>query len=298
MTVNLDSEPRWRRLGWTSVRRGCLIPRPADGGRTRQRARAVAPSRLLAFGAQRLPIGIVITVVSVILIVHAAKTGRFWPWGFIILFLPLAGAIAYVLVELVPQWLGSSAARRAGGRFAGAVDPTRRYRRLQGELDLVDTIANRAALAEECLALGKFDEALAHYDAILAKPQGDEPAFMLGKARAEYGLGNAAAALSSLTEIERRWPDYRSVDARLLLAMALEQAGRAEEALAAYADVAATYPGVEPRVRQAQLLQRLGREAEARAVAEEVARSLGRAPAHVRRRQAEWLAAARRIAGA
>ncbi len=245
-----------------------------------------------------MSIGIVITVISVVLIVHAAKTGRFWPWGFIILFLPLAGAVAYILVELVPEWLGSSTARRARFRFAGAVDPSRRYRQARDALDLVDTIANRAALAEECLALGKFDEALAQYDAILAKPQGDEPGFMLGKARAEYGLGNAAAALSSLAEIARRWADYRSEDAHLLLAMTLEQAGRAEEALAAYADVAATYPGVEPRVRQAQLLQRLGREAEARAVAAEVAKSLGRAPAHVRRRQAEWLAAARRIAGA
>jgi hypothetical protein len=37
------------------------------------------------------------------LIVHAAKTGRFWPWGFIILFIPGFGALAYVLIEHVPM---------------------------------------------------------------------------------------------------------------------------------------------------------------------------------------------------
>ena len=116
-----------------------------------------------------LPIGSIVAVVDIALIVHAAKTGRFMPWGFVILFLPGIGALAYVVVELVPEWLGSTKARRARqqhrrrdrSRAAAIVSCT-------DELEIVDTIANRAALAEECLTLGKFDEARAQYDAILA----------------------------------------------------------------------------------------------------------------------------------
>ncbi|MGO9773291.1 MAG: tetratricopeptide repeat protein [Roseiarcus sp.] len=243
-----------------------------------------------------MPYGIVIAVLDIALIVHAAKTGRFMPWGFVILFLPGIGALAYVVVELLPEWLGSHKARRARQQFAGAIDPTRRYRQLHDDLEIVDTIANRTALAEECLTLGKYDEALGQYDAILAKPLGEEPGFMLGKARAEYGLGDAGAAIATLDELKRRWPAYQSADGRLLYATALEMAGRNDEALANYADVGRYYPGAEPRVRQAQLLQRLGRQSEARAIAEDVVRTLTRAPAHVRKSQRQWLTSAQKLA--
>ncbi|MGD0565549.1 MAG: hypothetical protein ABSA66_20990 [Roseiarcus sp.] len=241
-------------------------------------------------------VGILITLIDVALIVHAAKTGRFSPWGFIILFLPGIGALAYVVVELIPEWFGSHKVRRARQQFAGAINPGGRYRQLHDELEVVDTIANRSALAQECLTLGKYDEALGLYDAILAKPLGEEPSFMLGKARAEYGIGNAGAAIATLEELKRRWSDFKSADGHLLYAMALEMAGRNDEALANYAAVSQYFPGPEPRVRQAQLLQRLGRGDDARALAEDVVRTLGRAPAHVRQNQRQWLESAQKLA--
>ena len=78
--------------------------------------------------------------------------------------------------------------------------------------------------------------------------------------------------------------------------MALEAAGRDDEALATYEAVGRSYPGAEPRVRRAELLARLGRRDEARSVAGEVARDLRRSPPHVRRAQGQWLSAAERLA--
>ena len=98
-----------------------------------------------------------------------------------------------------------------------------------------------------------------------------------------------------LEEIKARWPDYTSPDGHLLYARALEGAGRNEEALANYADVASYYPGVEPKARQAQLLAKLGQDAQASALAGEVVASLTRAPRHVRDNQREWLAVARQL---
>jgi hypothetical protein len=244
-----------------------------------------------------LPTGIIIAAIDIALIVHAARTGRFMPWGWIILFLPGIGALAYVVVEMAPAWFGSRSVRQARGQLAGALNPTRRYRELRDQLEIVDTVANRVALAEECVTLGKYNEALAQYNVILANPLGEEPAFTLGKAQAQFGLGDASGAIATLDALKHQWPDYQSPDAHLLFAIALDKAGRSEEALANYEDVGRYYPGAEPRVRQAQLLQRLGRTAEAKEIASDVARTLGRAPAHVRRAQAQWAAAARRIAG-
>ena len=244
-----------------------------------------------------MPTGILLAVIDIALLVHAARSGRFMPWGWIILFLPGIGALAYVVVEMAPAWFGSRSGRQARGQIASALNPTRRYRELRDQLEIVDTVANRVALAEECVKLGKYDEALAQYNVILANPLGEEPAFAVGKAQAQFGLGDADGAVATLDALKRQWPDYHSPDAHLLYAMALDKAGRSEEALTNYEDVGRYYPGAEPRVRHAQLLQRLGRTAEAKEIASDVTRTLSRAPAHVRRAQAQWAAAAKRIAG-
>jgi hypothetical protein len=247
-------------------------------------------------GSAALPIGLFIFLLDVVLIVHTAKTGRFWPGAYVIFFLPGIGSVAYILAELAPEWLNSYRGRRARERVAAAINPTGRYRQLRDELDVVDTIANRSALAQECLALGKYDEALAHYEKILIYPLGAEPVFMLGKARAEFGLERPDATIATLEELKTRWPEYQSADGHLLYARALESAGRDEDALTHYADVGRYFPGAEPRVRQAQLLGRLGRGEEARALAEDVVKTLNRAPRHVRSNQREWLTIAQRLA--
>lgn len=242
-----------------------------------------------------MPIATLIFILDIALVVHAAKTGRFSPWGYIILFLPGIGAAIYIVAELAPEWLGSYRGQVARQTVTRAVNPTRRYRALTDELAVVDTIFNRAALAEECLRLGRFDEALSHYVRLIARPLADEAQFFLGKARAEVGQGQPAAAVATLEELMRRWPDFHSPDGHLLYAVALEESGRHEEALANYANCGQYFPGAEPRVRQAQLLQRLGRELEAKAIALDVVRGLRRAPAHVRKNQRQWLAGAQKL---
>jgi hypothetical protein len=170
--------------------------------------------------------GALITVLDVLLIVHAARTGRFMPWGVVILFLPGLGALVYIVFELAPAWFGSYGAQRARRSVAAALDPTGRYRALRDDLDLVDTVANRSAVAEECLKLCRPEEALEHYDAILARPLGDEPAFLIGRARALVELGRAGEAVATLEEVRRREPDFHSPDGLLLFARVLEAAGR------------------------------------------------------------------------
>ena len=218
-------------------------------------------------------------------------------WVYVILFLPGIGAAAYIVAELAAGMARLATRDRSRARrWRARSIPARRYRELTDDLALVDTIANRAALAEECLTLGKFDEALLHYSAISSHPLAEEPQFFLGKARAQFGLRQSRAAIATLDELVRRWPDFHSADGHLLYAIALEESGRNDEALAQYANVGQYYPGVEPRVRQAQLLQKLGRGTEAKTIAEDVVRGLNRAPAHVRRNQREWLASAQRLA--
>src|SRR6201996_5265225 len=130
-----------------------------------------------------MPVALIVLLLDITLIYHASRTGRLQPWAFIILLVPWTGALAYIVVELVPEWFASPGARQTRQRVANRLDPEKRYRDLSDRLAAPDTIANRAALADECLKLGRFDEAERHYDHILQLPMGDDPNYALGKAR-------------------------------------------------------------------------------------------------------------------
>jgi hypothetical protein len=239
-----------------------------------------------------MPVALVIVLLDITLIYHAAKTGRLQPWAFIILMVPLVGSLAYIVVELLPEWFSSPGARQARQRVANRLDPDKRYRELADRLDGSDTIANRSALAAECLKVARFDEAERHYDHIMTLPLGDDPQYVFGKAQAQFAAKRPADALATLDELQKRWPDFQSAEAHLLYARALAEVGRLDEALEEYHAVAAYFPGAEARVRYGLTLQMVGRTPEARIVFNELLLSMKRAPKYLRDAQAEWLSIA------
>jgi hypothetical protein len=239
-----------------------------------------------------MPVALIVLLLDITLIYHAAKTGRLQPWAFIILMVPLVGSLAYICVELVPEWFSSPGARQARQRVANRLDPDKRYRELSDRLSDTDTIANRAALAAECQKVARFDEAERHYDHILALPMGDDPQYALGKAQAQYAAKRPADTLATLDDLQKRWPDFQSADGHLLYARALADVGRVDEALEEYKAVSDYFPGAEARVRYGLLLRMVGRTAEARMVFNELLIQMRRAPKYLRDAQAEWLSIA------
>lgn len=232
-------------------------------------------------------------IVNAFFIIHAARTGRFWPWAYVILFLPVVGVGAYIFLEILPQYRYSPEARRAQASVARAIAPEKRYRALKDELEIADTLGNRLAVAEECLILKKYDEALGLYEQIIASPQGDEPRYYLGKAEAQCGLERYDAVLVTLEELKQHWPSYQSQEGHLLYARALEKVGRDAEALREYEELARYFAGQEVQVRRLLLLDRMGHKIEAHQIANEVLRYFKRCPSYARKQQAEWFSAAR-----
>lgn len=245
-----------------------------------------------------MPLALVLVLLDVTLVFHAVKTGRVRPWAFIILLVPGVGAAAYILIELIPELLGGPEARAARRRIANKLDPEKQYRLLVSQLEIADTVANRAALATECMEVARFDEARRHYDHILGQQAGDEPAYALGKAKAEFGLNLPAEAIVTLEAMRSRWPEFESAEGHLLYARALAANGRTSEALEEFEAVSQYFSGAEARVRHGVLLDQLGRANEARLLFTELLIQMQRAPKHVRKMQAEWLAIAEKYLAA
>lgn len=241
-----------------------------------------------------MPFAIVAILLDVALIYHAAKTGRLQPWAFIILMAPLIGGLAYIAVAIIPELVSGPAAQKARRSVANRLDPEKQYRALSDQLAGADTIANRVALATECLAIGRFEEAKGHYQHIMSLPMGDEPSYALGKAWAEFGLNRPADVVATLDALREHWPNFESAEGHLLYARALAACGRSEEALEEFDSVAQYFPGAEARVRYGEYLDLLGRSAEAKVVFAEVVVQMKRAPKYARQAQAEWLSIAER----
>jgi hypothetical protein len=234
-------------------------------------------------------------LIQVLLIIHVIKTGRNQLWIWVLLFVPLAGGIAYVAVEMLPELFRSRAAQRTARGFRKAVDPQADLRRYESEARLTANVASRQRYAQELVRHARYDEAIGQYREALSGLYEHDPNLMLGLAQAQFSKGDGSGARSTLDELIRRNPEFRSPTGHLLYARALEAEGNVAKALEEYRVLAPSYPGAEAAVRYAQLLQAQGRRSEAQQVARELLEQARIAPGHYRRAQRPWLEAAQRL---
>jgi len=229
------------------------------------------------------------------LIIHVIKTGRNQIWIWVLAMLSFAGIIAYIAVEIIPDMFRSQTARRTARGFKRAMDPQADLRRYESEARLTGNVATRQRYADELLRHGKYDEAIAQYREALTGLYAHDPNLMLGVAQAQFAKGDAAASRTTLDDLIRLNPDFRSPQGHLLYARALEAEGNFSKALEEYQVLAPSYPGAEAAVRYAQLLQSQGRREEAQKVARELLEQARIAPPHYRKAQKSWLDAAQRL---
>ncbi len=241
-----------------------------------------------------LPVSILVIAIQVGLIVHVIKTGRSMLWIMAIGLLPLVGALAYLVVEILPELFGSRTARRAKSGVTRMLDPNRDLRRAAAEVEISGNVDARRRLAEELMERGQFDAALDTYRGGLKGIFEHDPTLLLGSARAQFGKGDFAGARATLERLTGQNPDFKSADAQLLYARTLEAQDALEEAERAYAAVAPGYPGAEARLRYGVLLKKRGKLEEARRVLKDLLDGARLGPAHYRKAQGEWLERARR----
>jgi hypothetical protein len=229
-----------------------------------------------------------IPAAQIFFIIHAARTGRPYYWMMIIFFIPVFGILAYVIFELLPGAGRSQTARQAASTAKRLVDPEGEYRELSNRLELTPTVDNKRALADECVRLGRYDEAEALYRSALTGMHATDPYLMLGLARIAFAKNDASGCVAALDELRAANPGFQNADAHMLYARSLEKLGRDDEALREYDALSRYFGGEEPRVRHALLLRKLGETEAAKREFAEIKKSVSRAPSYYRRAQREW----------
>src|ERR1700730_18376881 len=104
-----------------------------------------------------------ILLLQIACLIHAGRTGRPYFWFMIILFVPGLGILAYLAVEVIPGLLRGRAAARLSQTVSAGLDSTRQYREFAQAVETLPSVANLRALADECMRLGHYDEAIDLY---------------------------------------------------------------------------------------------------------------------------------------
>ena len=233
-------------------------------------------------------------LVQLALILHVVRSGRSYYWIYILLLAPGLGGLAYFIAEILPEMLGTRGARHALVGAKRTFDPEGEYRALAEELDTADTVENRRRLAEECLRLGKVEQAVSLYKTALTGIHKDDANLMHGLARSYFAAGDFANCAQMLEALKVANPRFESADAHLLYARALEGQGRRDEALREYDAVSRYFAGAEARCRYALLLRQAGHGQQATQLFQEVVRAVDKAGAPFKRSQREWYDIAKR----
>jgi hypothetical protein len=240
------------------------------------------------------PIGIVILILIGLSIVHAIRSGNFMPWGYVIIFLPTIGSLIYLFAVIIPELFSSRTARGFARGARDAADPGRSLRQAARAHELVGSVDSKRALAEEYMRRGAYKDAADIYREAAQGQFKDDPALLMGLARALFMSGDPAGAQASLDALQVADPSFVSAEGHMIYARALEGQGRNDEALAEYRRLVTYFPGEEARARLGMLLEKMGIRDEAMTVYREIIKLLDGAPARYRKEQKEWGDVARR----
>ena len=227
-------------------------------------------------------------LLQILCVVHAVRNGHVFPWIYVIVFLPLVGCIAYLLVIILPEMGSTRAAAQVRANARNIVDPHRGLRQAHRAAEMVGSVDSKRMLAEEYIARGAYHDAVEIYREAAQGQFRDDPALLQGLARAEFLNGNPAGTQAALDALQAADPKYVSADAHLLYARALEEQGKDAEALAEYKRLVVYFPGEEARARYAMLLQKTGDTDAARVLYQQILKLLDGAPSRYQKAQKEW----------
>lgn len=236
-----------------------------------------------------MPIFILSVIVQVAFVVHIVKTGRNTTWIWIVIALPVAGSIAYFIVEVLPGLGSSHTARRTKKTLVNTLNPNKDLNQAVQNYTLSDTVENTMKLAAECLNKEKYAEAKSLYERCLIGIHKDDPELMQGLASAEFKLGEFEICKGILDDLIAKNPDYKSPDAHLLYARSLEELGETQEALHEYEALDKYFPGPEATYRYAKLLQAIQQQDKAIELYEKIMVQAQQAGNHYNNIYGQWI---------
>ena len=231
-------------------------------------------------------------IVAIYFAVHAIRRGQNVYWLFVLFAVPMLGSLVYLFAVYLPSLRASRGAHVAARAITQFVDPNRAVRESRAQFERAPTVASRMRLGAALLEAGQAQEAIEHYEAAANGPFADDPALLVGLARAQFALNRYAAAEVTLGRLFVADPQMRNqAEPALLYARTLAALG-APGTRAAFEAALACASDAAPRCLFADWLAAQPAEADRRRAAllfQEIVQDGKHWPRYAREHNREWL---------
>jgi hypothetical protein len=125
-------------------------------------------------------------IVQALFIIHVIKTGRSTSWIYLLVFLPYAGGIAYLVVEFIPSMFNRRRVDRAAESIGDFWRPGGKIGRMEDLALYSPTFKNVSALGDAYLDLGRYADAARVYQGCLKPPFENNDVYLYKLAFAHY----------------------------------------------------------------------------------------------------------------
>ncbi|HIO91908.1 MAG TPA: tetratricopeptide repeat protein [Leucothrix mucor] len=236
-----------------------------------------------------MPILILSVIVQVLFVLHILKTGRNTTWIWVVVMLPAAGSIAYAIMEILPEFMGSRSGHQANKKLQDVINPNKDIKQASKDYTISDSVENTMKLANELLEKGMYEDATTKYKKCLSGMYKHDAHIMFGLAQAEYGLQNYSETKQTLDDLIQYNPDFKNATAHLLYAKTLAHLGKVDSAIKEYEALHESYSGPEATYRYAMLLQDQGENEAAKELLEKIISIAKVSDKHYKSRYKEWI---------
>jgi len=226
----------------------------------------------------------IIIALQVIMILHAFKTGR-RQWLYLLIFLPLVGALVYFFMEIWPEI--------SKGTFMPNVQryffPNRKIKEWERKVQIADSVTNQLGLANAYAEQGKYDQAIALAKSCLKGFYADDPAIHLQLGRYYFNNKEYAESLAHFDKLNSINKNrFGVMEDDLMYVRAQEGAGLTDVVDEGYKRVIRIHHALEARYYYGLFLKKQSRKTEARDQFQAIRDEIKLLPPYLRRRNAAW----------
>jgi hypothetical protein len=220
-------------------------------------------------------------ILQVIAIIHALKTGR-REWIYLLIFLPLVGAIIYFFMELLPELT-------QGNSLKKYFFPKQKINEWERKVQIAESITNKLGLSKAYAEQKQYDKAITLTLSCLKGAYSDDPAILLQLARQYFYKGQYQESLTYFDKLKvRNGNKLVMPEDELLYIRAQENIGEIEPATTGYKQIIQTQHSLEAMYYYGLLLKNQQQKTEAREQFQRVRTEIKLLPKYLRRRNGTW----------
>jgi len=220
-------------------------------------------------------------ILQVIAIIHALKTGR-REWLYLLIFLPLIGAVVYFFMELLPELT-------QGRSLKKYFFPKQKINEWERKVQIADSITNKLGLSKAYAEQKQYNKAITLSLSCLKGAYNDDPAILLQLARQYFYDGQYKESLAYFDQLNvRNGNKLVMPEDELLYIRAQESIGALELADKGYRQIIRTEHSLEAMYYYGLFLKNQQQKAEAREQFQRVRSEIKLLPKYLRKRNAMW----------